>query len=78
MQSNFGYPLCACLMQVEMFSRNKSNMHEYLSKYILTNEPRHEKTCLCYMQTTMVQINLHILAVWSVPLLFAALIVWYL
>ena len=34
-------------------------------------EPRHEKTCLCYMRTTKAQISLHIRAVWSAPLLFA-------
>ena len=38
-------------------------------------EPRHEKTCLCYMWTTKTQISLHIHAVWSAPLLFAAWIV---
>ena len=27
------------------------------------NEPCHEKTCFCYMQTTKAQISLHILAV---------------
>ena len=38
-------------------------------------EPRHEKTCLCYMRTTKMQISLCNCAVWSVPLLFAAWIV---
>ena len=37
-----------------------------------TYEPRHEKTCLCHMRTTKVQISLRIHAVWSAPLLFAA------
>ena len=37
-----------------------------------TNEPRHQKTCLCHMRTTKVQISLRIHAVWSAPLLFAA------
>ena len=37
-----------------------------------TNEPRHEKTCLCHMRTTKTQISLSIRAVWSAPLLFAA------
>ena len=35
-------------------------------------EARHEKTCLCHMRTTKVQINLSIRAVWSAPLLFDA------
>ena len=35
-------------------------------------ETRHEKTCLCHMRTTKGQISLHIRAVWSGPLLFAA------
>ena len=39
-------------------------------------EPHHEKTCLCHLQTTKVQISLRIRAVWSAPLLFAAWIVW--
>ena len=38
-------------------------------------EPRHEKTCLCYMRTTEAQISLRIRPVWSAPLLFAAWIV---
>ena len=38
----------------------------------LTHEPRHEKTCLCHMRTTKVQISLCICTVWSAPLLFAA------
>ena len=33
-------------------------------------EPRHEKTCLCYMRTTKVQISLRIRTVWSAPSLF--------
>ena len=36
------------------------------------HEPRHEKTCFSHMQTTKVQIRLHIRAVWSATLLFAA------
>ena len=39
------------------------------------NEPHHDKTCFCYMQTTKAQISLRIRAVWSAPLLFAACIV---
>ena len=35
-------------------------------------EPRHEKICLWHMRTTKVQIGLHIRAVWSASLLFAA------
>ena len=35
-------------------------------------EPHHEKTCLCPLRTTKVQISLPIRAVWSAPLLFAA------
>ena len=35
-------------------------------------DPCHEKTCLCYMQTTKAQISLCIRALWSAPLLFAA------
>ena len=35
------------------------------------NEPRNEKTCICTMRTTKVQISLRIRAVWSAPLLFA-------
>ena len=35
-------------------------------------EQRHEKTCLCHMRITKVQISLPICAVWSAPLLFAA------
>ena len=31
-------------------------------------EPRHEKTCLCHMRTTKVQISLRIRAVWSASL----------
>ena len=38
----------------------------------LWNEPRREKTCLCHMRTTKAQISLHIHAVWSALLLFAA------
>ena len=34
-------------------------------------EPHREKTCICHMGTTKVQISLHICAVWSVPLIFA-------
>ena len=36
------------------------------------NEPCHEKTCLCHMQTTKTQISLRICAVWSGSLLFTA------
>ena len=32
----------------------------------------HEKTCLCHMRPTKVQISLRIRAVWSAPLLFTA------
>ena len=39
-------------------------------------EPHHEQTCYCHMQTTKVRISLHVCAVWSVPLLFAAWIVY--
>ena len=39
------------------------------------NEPRREKTCLCYMRTTKAQICLRIRAVGSAQLLFAAGIV---
>ena len=35
-------------------------------------ESRHEKTCLCPMQTTKVQIRLHICAVSSACTVFAA------
>ena len=35
-------------------------------------EPHHEKTCLCHMRTTKVQISMSICAVWSAPLLFTA------
>ena len=41
-----------------------------------TYEPRHEKTCLCHMRTTKVQISVRIRAVWSAHLLFASWIVW--
>ena len=41
-----------------------------LSFYIF--EPRHDKTCLCYMRTTKGQIILRIRTVWPAPLLFAA------
>ena len=37
-----------------------------------SNEPRHEKTCLCHMWTTKTQISLRIHAVWSGSSLFAA------
>ena len=37
-----------------------------------TYEPRHEKTCLCKMQTTKAQISLRMRTVWSAPLLFTA------
>ena len=40
-------------------------------------ETRHDKTCFCHMRTTKEQISLHIRAVWSAPLLFAAWIVQY-
>ena len=46
---------------------------EHMSKYSqikMSNEPRQEKTCFSHMQTTKVQISLHIPAVWSAPLLF--------
>ena len=42
------------------------------------NEPRHDKTCLCYMRITKTQIKLRIRAFWSAPLLFTAYIVQYL
>ena len=35
-------------------------------------EPRHDKTCLCFMRTTKTQISLRIRAVWSAPLLLAS------
>ena len=43
----------------------------------LWNEPRHEKTCLCNVQTTNAQISLGICPVWSASLLFTAQKVWY-
>ena len=46
-----------------------------VNKICTRNEPRHEKTCFCYMRTTKAQISLRIRAVWSAPLLFAAWIV---
>ena len=39
---------------------------------LTVNKPRHEKTCLCHMQTTKAQISLRISAVWSALLLFTA------
>ena len=39
---------------------------------IKTYQPCHDKTSLCHMQTTKVQISLLIRTVWSAPLLFAA------
>ena len=42
------------------------------SSWYISNEPHHEKTCLCYMRTTKAQISLRIRAVWSAPLLFTA------
>ena len=42
----------------------------FLSKDI--NEPHHEKTGFCHMQTTKAQTSLRIRTVWSAPLLFAA------
>ena len=44
----------------------------------LLYEPYHEKTCLCHMRTTKVQISLRISAVWSAPLLLTPWKVWYL
>ena len=35
---------------------------------VTSYEPCHEKTCLCHMLTTKVQISLRICAVWSAPL----------
>ena len=37
-----------------------------------TNEPRHDKTCFCLMQTTKTQLSLRIRVVWSASLSFAA------
>ena len=41
-----------------------------LFEYFLWFEPRHEKTCLCHIQTTKAHNNLGILTIWSAPLLF--------
>ena len=51
----------------------------WINENIIQNKPdtlligkiiyHHEKTCLCHMQTTKVQISLRIHAVWSAPLL---------
>ena len=44
--------------------------HQMLST--VRNEPRYEKICFYHMRTTKPQISLHIRAVWSAPLFFAA------
>ena len=41
-------------------------------------EPRCEKTCFCHMRTTKARISLRIHAIWSLLLLYAALIILYL
>ena len=46
--------------------------------YWISNEPHHDKTCFCHMQTTKAQISLRIRAVWWVTLLFTAWIIQYL
>ena len=40
--------------------------------FVVSYQPRHEKTCLCHMRTTKMQISLHICAVSSASLLFTA------
>ena len=50
-----------------------TSTHFSFEKRQRSNEPRHEKTCLCHVRTTKAQISLRIRAVWSAPLLFAYL-----
>ena len=53
----------------------KGTVEYKVNKQEVFNGPHHEKTCLCHMRTTKVQVSLHICTVWSAPLLFAAWIV---
>ena len=78
---------CLCLVHVNTIGIKLSiyiqqvghvQLQETILKYVkkicsywYANEPRHEKTCFCHMQTTKVQISLHTRAFWSGPLLFA-------
>ena len=59
--------------------QDRSPLHRcdffFLRRSNALNEPRHQKTCLCHMRTTNVQISLHICAVSPAPLLFTAYIV---
>ena len=71
-----------CWIQVSSFSsvlKHFKEIEKYSFSKILHSgtrfEPRHEKTCFCHMRTTKAQISMHIRAVWSAPLLFAAWIV---
>ena len=79
--------LCLTYTTSEMIRDRSSNLRRYvlmkkqikpcslLSDQLHAFESSHEKTCLCHMRTTKVQISLRIHAVCSAPSLFAALIV---
>ena len=60
---------------MHLWSYSKMNTIMILS--IVTHRATSMKIFLCHMWTTKVQISLHICAVWSAPLLFAAYIVHY-
>ena len=68
------------------YARNMFELHKkvnpaevivgwYADKDNMLLSQRHEKTCLCHMQTTKAQISLRIRAVWSATFLFAAWLV---